>query len=196
MFEPFLLVGGLLFWIFAAVLGVILLALVENDRGSVATGVLAIGAVIFMVWGNFSLFGWIANNTLEFLMYLVGYFVLGVVWTISKWFFYLLARRDEATDFKASFCQTKGLNVDDEMGETIRKNFVDELVAFGSGYNDRTFPPSASYHKAAITRWAAYWPLSAFWTLMGDGLKRIWDFIYVQIAALLQRLSVGVFKKI
>lgn len=187
MFEPFLLVGGLFFWIFASIFGVILLACVEQEKGSAATITATIAVILFLIWGDFNLFGWVVSNTLSFLMYLVGYFVIGTVWTVVKWYFYLLARKSEAIEFKGQYCQSNGITGD--MTEDQRKKFIESLVGYSSTYRDDTFPPNATNHKSDIVRWAAYWPFSAFWTLLGDGIRRLWDFIYVQIGGMLQKMS-------
>ena len=197
MFEPFLLVGGLLFWIFAGILATILITCVEMEKGSMATLAMVAFGLIFIVWGDVSIFGWIAANTVDFLLYLVGYFVVGTGWTLMKWYFYLIGRKEEATLFKIKFLKDEGI-AGNKIPDDKQVLFQDKLLTriSSSTYSDQTYPPNAMLHKPSIIRWAAYWPFSAIWTILGDGIKRVWDFVYVQIGGLLQRMSSKIFSDI
>lgn len=192
MFEPFLIVGGLMFWGFIVLIAVIILAFDVNERGSGSTFVAFIALAIFMTWGDFSLIDSATESPMNALAYVGGYIGLGIGWMIMKWWFYLQGRKEEAVNFKIKYCQRNSID-SENMTDDQRSGFIDELTDYRSGYNDKHFPPSAMYNADKIIRWAAYWPFSAFWTLLGDGLHRLWNFIYTQFSGLLQKMSAMVF---
>ncbi len=188
MFEPFLIVGGMLFWIFAGILGVIVLACVENEKATHATFTILGAFAVFWIWGDFNVLSWAANNILDFLIYLGSYIALGIIWMLVKWAIYVVIRKGEAAEFKARYCKGKGIDPEN-MSRLERTEFIDELISYTSPYKDDVFPPSAMCHKVSIIRWASYWPFSAFWTIFGRGLQHLWNFIYVQFSGLLQNIS-------
>lgn len=192
MFEPFLMFGGLMFWGFIAFVAVVILAFDVNEKGTHSTFVILAALLVFWVWGDVSLVDSVSTNPYNTLMYIGGYVGLGIGWMIMKWWFYLQGRKEEAVDFKIKFCNRKSIDAEN-MTDAQRETFIDELTDYKSGYNDKNFPPSAMYNADKIIRWAAYWPFSAFWTILGDGLYRLWNFIYTQFSGLLQKMSAMVF---
>ena len=56
-------------------------------------------------------------------------------------------------------------------------------------YRVTNIPPKVSEHKALITSWMTYWPISALWTLINDPIVRLFDSIYYGIAEYLQAIS-------
>lgn len=200
--DPFILFGGLSFWIISFFIAVAFIWCIEFDKSDGA--VLLIVLSYAFLWGavgiNPIVYAW--NNPITAFTYIGGYFLGGTVWTIVKWYFYLLRRRDEARKIRVYFdANCDDLNQkwknNDEFNFT---NWMNDGGSTGSGasrcrraYNDRNYPPMATQHKGDILFWATYWPFSAFWTLLNDPIRRLWNAIYSVLGGILQRISNKVF---
>lgn len=53
--------------------------------------------------------------------------------------------------------------------------------------------PEASKHKAAITEWIAFWPISFAWTMLNDPVRKIVNYIFSRIKGTFQRMSDSMF---
>lgn len=183
MITTFILLGGFYFWVsILAALGFGIF-LVEKENGFAATIALLLELGILVLFSDVPIFVWIAANQMLLIYCLIGYFIIGIMWAIAKWYFYVLDRRDEALIIKEDH---PSLNRED----LIRK------ITTSTRYNDLSFPPNAKEHKADFLRWSSYWPLSITWSLLNDIISRIWTTIYSYITGILQKISNKIFKEI
>jgi len=91
---------GMLLWpwwglgIFA-LLCLVDVVLVENENASFGTAMMLIGTGV-LVWlaGETNPFTLAWDNIGDIIKFFVGYFVVGAVWSIAKWYLYLLKVRD------------------------------------------------------------------------------------------------------
>ncbi len=200
--EPFILFGGMAFWVISILIGIAFIWCIEFDRSGSA--VLMILATYFFLWGgvgiNPAIFAW--NNPMTTFIYIGGYFLGGTVWSIVKWYFYLLRRRDEAKKVRIYFdANESALNQawKSSDGEFTFANWMNASGRHDSSryeYRDKHYPPMAMQHKGDILFWASYWPFSAFWTLLNDPIRRLWNAIYSVLGGFLQRISNKVFEDV
>lgn len=182
--EPFVAIGGVAFWMVAAVFSVFVILALETDSGTGATFVGALFILFLMVATPFNPVVWALTNPGTFVSYLAGYFAAGSVWSFLKWIFYVLRRREEARIARTEF-KEKGLTGD----------FGDWVVG-RSNYRDSHYPPQVSRHKSDLVFWATWWPWSAFWTLLNDPIRHIWNFLYNLFGRSLQNITNRMFEKV
>jgi len=177
-FATFLIFGTLWFWVAIAIFTIAMLALIEYEKPFSAFLVIAVTLSMFEFGAGYDLFAWVVSNPLLTVEFIVGYIVLGIMWSIAKWFFFVLNARDRYSAKRQQWLK------DLKLGETLEQYII---RARPSAYDQ--FPPSPVANRDRIILWMAYWPFSALWTLINDPLKRIWRFTFNRITAFLTWIS-------
>lgn len=216
MFPLFELValGGIIFWILTGAVVAALVAAVDRDEPTLATFLVAGTLVFLALFTTFNPFLWMWANSGLLLLLAAAYVLIGVGWTVVKWYFFnlniaskLRAVRDEwlkKNPRYRGYEGTRHLNADhktmdgEEPVETLEHyewRFVRdhrEIV----GYDVDSLPLKVTKHKSRIMTWLAYWPFSAAWTLLNDPLRHLYNFLYERIGGSLQAISNRVFRDI
>lgn len=137
-----------LFWILIVGFGLLCWSSYEE---SLIGGMLSLGATILGLWwlADINIFTWILANPGLLLFYGVGYFVIGTLWSLFKW--YLLALK-----------QHKKLYEFGTYGKMKREDYSDQEWAT----RVERLKPVAKENKAKITGWITYWPTSVLMTLL------------------------------
>jgi len=106
MWELFLL-GSFGFWALIVIATLILLYCAENDRGGLAT-LTVIGSLCLLNWcGQIPVFSYIWTNPWMIVPGIAAYFVLGTLWGVGKWFFYIKDQRERYDEAKIRFHRTQ-----------------------------------------------------------------------------------------
>lgn len=169
------------FGLFSGFLLVILLGLTMFMVEVVETGlgafvVLGIGFLIYQLLSLANPMGMVTANWGTVVYLFAIYFLVGIPWSVIKWYFYLLNKRDAV---KAKYDLSSSRNA---------KSF--KQWATDTGYQI----PTAYHNKARIIRWMAYWPFSLVWTLVNDPIRRIWNAVYHWLSDIYDALSRHVYK--
>lgn len=115
------------------------------------------------------------------LLDVLGYFVIGTVWGVLKWYFFLRGMLDKFKEAKADFLRKGG---------GTQQSFLFYLEQSGIEHN-----PQVNRHKGDILHWMTFWPFSFVWTMISDPITKIFRRIYAAIADTLQALSDRMFAK-
>lgn len=169
MFAEFFLVSGYAFWIIVGivlVLDVAVLSLADvNDQGWAVfvTAAITLGVVLFT-----DAFAGIRVSTLA--ATLAVYLATGVLWSIKKWYDFLIEGRD-----------------------VLKKEYADEREPRESWEAYATkWRPTASQHKQRITTWMALWPFSLLWWVF-TWPRRAFVWLYERLSTIFDRMAVHVF---
>lgn len=192
MLASFLLFGGLWFWLTSAAAAIILLVFIENEKPVCSTFTFLAFLAFVTVFSNVNPFTWAAEHFVLFLEYLAAYLAVGVGWSVAKWVFFFLNRRDQYEVLRAEYLKRKKLEAvrnSDDFKTWLWNNDTYHVGKRGE------FPPLPQSNKSRIILWMAYWPWSATWTLINDPLKRFWRLAYQSIAGLMADLSKAAFAK-
>lgn len=171
-----LLFGTIWFWILIIVsVGLIvwflekaLLDEYDDTGGGVkATLVIIAATTLYFFFGSkehvIDAFNYVKDNPEQILLWFGLYLVVGVIWSVVKWFFFL---HDKKIYYKE------------------RKK---------SGYSDSFVLPTAAQNKYRILSWMYYWPFSTIWTIINQPIKRAFKFIYAKIESTFDKISASVF---
>jgi hypothetical protein len=177
----FLAVGGFWFWSLLVVSTILVVASIEADNVVWATITLVVGFLLLGVFGNFNILSYIWNHPGGSALWVLGYFAAGASWSVIKWTFYVLNRKDKYMEYRAKWLEAHDLEGAKEIPEDHKEDFAKHMENNynaehdGEALNKR---PRASKHKARIATWVSYWPWSMLWSLLGDVLKRFgkWTF--------------------
>ena len=164
----FLIAGTVWFWIISIIAFVLVIIATERGSGTGASLTLLATLALFFFFGNkvpFSdFFSYIVRNPWPFLGAVTGYVFIGVLWSICKWYFFLLKERDKCIEDQSSY-QHSTVSI-----------------------------PKVSRYKSEIIVWMIYWPFSAIWTILDRPVKRIFLFIYARIKTHMQTMADKIFE--
>ena len=163
MFE-FLLFGSMVwFWILFGVWSVVLLVSVEYDGAGWATLATLAFAATFSVWGVLpgggNILALLTAQPLLVVAGVVAFFVLGTVWAVVKWWFFV---------------------------NNLANKRREELAI---GYRMGTTKPLVSDNKRRIMTWMCFWPYSFIWTIIDDPIRRVFKAIYRRIRVRLEKIA-------
>jgi len=177
----FLAVGAWGFWILISISAIIMSELMDTDNPGWATVTAVITVAILAILGNFNPLEWLRTNPMEVAFYVVSYFIAGVMWGVTKWYFWL-----QKTKRKIMALKNEHPNWTDT--DLVR------MMKVAGIWGD--FPPKVGDHKAKIMGWMMLWPASMVWTVLNDPVRRIFEEIYNRIGGGLQAMSNRVFRDI
>lgn len=187
------------FWMVIGAFIVFELILTDSERYGAATFVFLTFASI-MIFGNDAIFAFLASNPLWVLGILIGYLVIGVVFSIYKWFSYVRDCLNKSKEARMHFLHNNGIK-DAGLDTPVPDGLKDlwsglrkptELEWYPYNYaNDRTKPPKAFSHKSSIIGWMSYWPFFLVASLIRDPFV----FMYKYCSTLFDRISSSVYNK-
>jgi len=180
--------------------------LVELEFFGWATVVL-IATVAGVQWLNvFDIMRYVADNLLTSTLYVLGYLVVGIIWSFLKWFSYLMKFRDKFRETKTAFLIKRGVHLENgqplpyntAVPEHLKQDFAQylrEQYAYKTDYLElkNGQKPVASKNKKKITAWMAFWPCSVISTLLNDPVRRVFRFLFNLFKGLYQKLADTVF---
>lgn len=179
-------VGSIGFWLLIGLASIMLFYCVEEDRGGLATTSIIATLFLLYFFGDLNIFGWAIENFLMLVLSIGGYFVVGTIWAIVKWWFFVRRNREKYDDAKAKFLRDEGIE-----GTSIPDDQKKDWKSHISSSYNRGFEikPEARKHKSRVLTWMTYWPWSMVWTLIDDPVKKLFRYIYRLIQDLLQKMS-------
>lgn len=184
---------GLIGWIIFAAIIIGVTVSVDRESSGGAFFIFLIGALgLYIIGGGTPPALWHAITHADYgglLGFIVLFSLVGVVWAVVKWFFFLVAVRDELKIFRAQYSITDALT-GKQMTEA--KSFIQNRVDHFGYQND--LPPRVRDNKGRIMFWMVWWPFSMPWTLINEPVKKFFTFIYNRISGALQSMSDRMFK--
>jgi hypothetical protein len=180
-------VGTLSFWALLAIEMVLLLVWIELEHAGWATFSALAAIAVLQLCGVDILRPMAANPGLTACL-VGGYFLVGTLWSVCKWYLYVREQRRLYDEFKAEWFRANGVTYSAPGFEgTACPAELSE--AFKRAVRSRHAKPQVGDHKARIYLWIAYWPWSALWTVINDPVRKLLREIYNLIHKFLQRIS-------
>jgi len=166
-----------MWWILVVAEICLLIWFVEEDWPGKAIFSLLILSALLIFFGDFNVYKYIKANPILLLKYFSMYIVIGVVWGVCKYYFFLTKIRRLYVDSKKKYMKTHSLQ---DMTSQDLKNWKS---GWGMNGEREIFEKDTEFwrNKARIITWMTYWPLSMVWTVISDLVKRvleeIWEFV-------------------
>lgn len=218
--------GTLWFWLFIAIVTILIIWAQEGadddgHPGTVST-LICLGALTALFFLGckqeiYGLFNYIVANPLSVVFAFFAYVLLGSVWSVVKWYFFVLNIRDK---YKAQIESiTKSFNdnikrLNNNRIELVEnKNRPDKSTLQKADYDHdiasldnrikstetelkyklestkESYMPEVKKHKSLILTWMFYWPFSAIWTVVNDPIRRVFQRVYVGLETVYQRIT-------
>lgn len=179
------------FWFFLIALCSALMYEVENEKSLAATVTLVLGVIALYIASDIN-FGWIFQNVYRTLGVILGYFVIGAVWGVFKWYQFTGKLREKYDEERKRFLSQHAVT-----GNTIPDKLRDKWISVANGdyvpnYNSgRTgaLLPDYKLHKEKITLWMTYWPWSFLWFAINDPVTRTFRGITALMHSIIVRIG-------
>jgi len=175
----FLAFGAWGFWLLTLGSAVLISELLDKDAHSWAIILAIMTVAILAVFGGINPIQWFLHNPWETVLALVGYFAVGAIWSLIKWYFFLLGVRRHIQDMRR------------EHPDNVDKDVVNLLRCAGVGGE---IPPQIRDNKSRVIGWMALWPASMLWTVINDPVRRACEEIYNRLGGVYQAISNRVFR--
>lgn len=191
----FLLATPVLIGLFALLIIFISVA-VELENTKWATGLFSVG-IFLVIWHyRADMWDWISTNPLNTAMFVGGYILGGLIWSVIKWKSYISRSARAFKQLKEDFIKNVG-----EIGahwtrwiDTLRDN---KHKLNRADFRERDEPEeiikkitiNPADKKNVIISWIAYWPMSLAATLLNDPIRRFGTWIYNVFSGVYSRMS-------
>ena len=178
--NEWLLAGGIVFWLFAALAAVLLFLAVVNDSVAFGAVVAVVVAVVLRAAFEVNVAEYLPSTWLGWIVSVGSYVITGLAWSVFK--FYVTYRKsiDHIADDKQTLIVrwTKDYPaLTDAEIATKWSEYVDDRA------------PSVSGYKGPIFAWIVYWPLSIAIYVLGDLLADLFDSLYQWFSGVYERIA-------
>ncbi len=171
------LIGSVGFWILIAVEFIVLLAVTEHEKPGWGLVSIISLALLLRYLGNYSVLNEVLEHPKEALAFVFGYFVMGTLWAVLKWFLFVRVKRDQFLAAKEEYAKSPERDYGHEKGTPILIEWEQSRVRANLLNHKGKPAPLAREHKAQILHWMAYWPWSALWTVIHDAVTKTYKVI-------------------
>jgi hypothetical protein len=145
----FFTLGTFGFWLLMAIASVIFISSIENDHYTFPSIILALIGIAY--WKPLMS---LALDWRGIVACIIGYVVIGMAWSVYRWFRYVKVKIDKYKD-----------------------EYPDAPVDGGryTHYDTLENSVEVSNNKARITSWIIYWPWSLIWNITGDFFTMVYE---------------------
>lgn len=178
----FLAFGTLWFWLLVGAESLLLMCLVAKELIESATVTLVFTLVALQLCGTPVLsYAWANAGAIG--LWAAAYVVVGVLWSVAKWWMYVSEQRDKYDVVKKAWLAAKNKT---SIAPEDKGDFHYALCRA-----DVKVKPQVSdeENKSRICSWIAYWPWSAAVALVHDPIRKVSRLAYKGIKIGLQKIS-------
>lgn len=173
MWYAFFVLGSVWFWLLCGVWLILLTAFVEHEEPWYSFWSVVIFFGLIHLFGDVNFFSYMRDNPWDCVRLGALYVVVGMLWGVAKFYFYnkRLQGRLEVLKRKFTPCKTTEKEIQAEWEDYYCRNL------------DRKDQQRLELSNQArkIVFWMAYWPVSAFWTLLNDPIRIAYNWAYETI---------------
>ncbi len=194
----FIVFGSFWFWTVIFLESAAIIFFLENEKAGRANMSAILFFVLLWICSDIPVVSYVVLNPLYILCILAAYLAAGTLWSIAKWYFFVLNARDKYKEEKDAFCRNNGITADAWTPE--QKALWEEYIFRNRrGYSsfqdsDQFGRPVAGEHKERIILWMCYWPWSMFWTILNDPFRRLFLMIYEYVQSIHDGISKHVYR--
>jgi Ca2+/Na+ antiporter len=181
----------------SAIAAIVMMISLEVEREGVATTAVSI-ALALLLWNyGHDLWSFVKSDYVTTLLFVLGYLVVGVVWSFLKWNEKVKKVFAEFRRVKDKYVTKNGKIETKEELKDFSSYLVDKTSwRSGSFYDKKTMAevvdvitPKGIENKSTIVAWISYWPLSLLATLLNNPFRRLFEYVYSLVSGLYDRIS-------
>lgn len=182
---------------------VTMISLEVEEEGWATTAVSIALALLLWNYGH-DLWLFVKEDCGTTLLFVLGYLVVGVVWSFMKWNEFVKRKVSIYKKVKAElivkrpdFDENSYKSVD-VLCQKLREN---RISVWGCDVKTMAelklkIMPIGSENKASIIAWISYWPLSLLATLLNNPFRRLFEYVYSLVANAYDKISQKHFKSL
>jgi len=187
----FLQFGTFWFWFVAAIVFILSVwnLKVEDSVGGLAYFMVIVFTLIISAANYW--FMWFASNFIAFLLYFFIYSLAGALWSLIKWYLFLLDKRPdfyEATVKITADTERRWSEHGKLKDSYVNPDLIDECNKEITKYIEE-HTPQARYYKAKIISWMMLWPFSLSEEIFTRLLKRFFIGLFNLLRRLYQKIT-------
>lgn len=182
---------------------VTMISLEVEEEGWATTAVSIALALLLWNYGH-DLWSFVKEDYGTTLLFVLGYLVVGVVWSFLKWNEFVKRKiniykkvRAELIVKRPDFDENSNKSVE-MLCQKLRENGISVW-----SHDVKTMAelklkimPIGSENKASIIAWISYWPLSLLATLLNNPFRRLFEYVYSLVANAYDKISQKHFKSL
>lgn len=189
MWCEFFVIGGVFFWLLAIIITVLLTALIEWERPVLSGFTLIFTFLVLAFLGNFNIFAEIQAHPFISLGVFVGYFAVGTLYSIGRWWLFIHNRTSGLKKLKKEFLEFRKLPAGSKISRLDRERKKEWRSAL-RGINRGDFhKPEINENKRKILTWMVYWPWSFVWTILNDPVTKLFKQIFNQLRFIYEEIT-------
>lgn len=127
---------------------------------------------------------WMRENWKLCLAIVAAYPLLGAIWSVVKWWFFL---HDQAASMQDRIDRIQQQNSDDPVRLSRQLTSLQQ---------EGDWPPRVGNHKSRIMKWICWWPFSFIGTMFNNPIRWVCEGIYNNMIGLLQGMSNRIWARI
>jgi len=117
----------------------------------------------FNNWTFIQMWGWMGSHAFDILMYIIGYLVIGALWSVFKWYLFVVKSAEEYKKVITAYLAMQ--NPARSWPDYLRNTFV-------------RYPPNVGDYKGKIVNWISFWWYSMIQTILGDWMHKLVVAVY------------------
>lgn len=167
----------------------------EVEREGIATTAVSI-ALALVLWNyGGTVWGFVKSEFLTTVLFILGYLVLGVIWSFLKWNEKVKKFFTKIKKYKDEFIQENGaidtLEQVKHFGAYLNNRSIRGLFYNAKTLDDivKIVTPKGADNKSSIVAWISYWPLSLLATLVNNPFRRLFEYVYHLSSGLYDKIS-------
>lgn len=178
MIWAFFAFGSMWFWTLTCIWLMMLTFFVEDENTGWSFGSVIIFLAVIHLFGDVNLFVYLKENPVGFLQLAAMYIFFGIVWGISKFYFFNAKIKRKIESLKAEFIKAyDGDEKNENCSAEDKQREWDNCLDSNLNYSEKE-QMDLSKQSGKVIFWISYWPVSAFWTILNDPLRRFGKFVY------------------
>ena len=172
---------------FTALIFIILVCQIQFYRPIAAFFTMITYATLLTLFSNYNIFS-IFTYPKVYYFWIPMYVLTGIIWSIFKWYLLVKQNSIKYNELKKQFCKRQNLLQTFTTNEDKKrwKEYLRQAPWM------KVTKPEPSKYKGRIITWMAYWPLSAFWFIVG----KPWQHIYNMLSNIYGKISDLVYEKV
>jgi hypothetical protein len=192
--------GTLWYFILTAVWLIALLWCVEKEN-SIGSGIWVLVYLCFLQFlAKVSFVDQVFHRPGTSLLWILGYFVIGFVWSFVKWWIYVHKKAEKLAEMRTDFIKQRKrdrltLGYDSVTDITANTKMPEsEKEAWKSFLAFKDVIPKVADKKGKISIWIMYWPVSMLWSLVNDFVKKALRIVIMKCQVIYDSIAKSAFK--
>ena len=193
MLTALFFLGTWPFWVLAAIVFFVIVALEENEKEYWAAAAIVVYLAAIWKFGGVNIIAAITGDWKRAGLILGGGILAGVAWGIVKVVVFIDAGKRFYRDKKEQFLrehEVQGKDVPDHLRKAWSEAYARSFSqSYGKSNRIARIPICIGDHKRRIIRWMMFWPFSIFWTVLDDFVTKFWRRVFDFVRGFLQSLA-------